>query len=60
MKCQYSLIFLCCQKFFFSLYAFDCEVITAVQNIYYIDYLLLMHHLVVIYSCIPMLQDYQT
>lgn len=47
-------------KVFFPLYAFDCEVITAVQNIYYIDYLLLMHHLVVIYSCIPMLQDYQT
>lgn len=39
----------------FSLYAFDCRVLTAVQSIYCDDYPLLMHHLVVIYSCIPTL-----
>lgn len=45
---------------FFFLFAFDCRVLTAVQNFYCDDYPLIMHHLVVIYSCIPTLQDYQT
>lgn len=41
--------------FFFSLFAFGCRVLTAVQNFYCDDYPLIMHHLVVIYSCIPTL-----
>lgn len=41
------------KKKFFPFYAFDCRVLTAVQSVYCDDYPLLMHHLGVIYSCIP-------
>lgn len=40
--------------------AFDCRVKTAAQNVYCDAYPLLVHHLVVIYSCISTLQNYQT